>query len=416
MKRAIPFAAVLLTLALLIVAWNESQRVKPVVLIPTLTNQPEYCLTCHANVQEISKSHPTETFGCVSCHGGQALALEADLAHSTMRGGANPSDLSVVEASCGGSACHSGEAANARDHIQRVTTSVQATYTGAIATVRYAFGSQSDPFAHQGVYAIQDPVTATGLIALAAFDPAQETSPAVLSFASNCLNCHLAAEPLPGAQYARYTGCAACHTLTAGTDFEAHDPVVAPIHTLTTAIPYTQCNTCHNRGNYSMRDLQFHERTDAPTDRLHGYYQPIAQFTKCEYELDCVDCHTNGEAMGDGDLHNNQQEVQYTQCKTCHGTLTEPPLTQTITSPDDIALRLSFLNPVVALKVGDTIVVTEKGEPMWNLLQRSDGKFELISKVAGEHYAVPPVTGSACLQKPDQQESRYCHECHAVER
>jgi hypothetical protein len=408
--RALVIGASLLLIALLAATWKQRARPEPVALVPALTGQPEYCLSCHADLPEISLSHSIDSMGCVSCHGGDPLALDADLAHSTMRGGRNPSDFSVVEASCGGSGCHSGSAEDGRDHIHRVLTSVQATYAGAIATVRFAFGGQSDQLAHQGVFAIQDPETATGLAELTAFDPTKETSPAIQTFAANCLNCHLSAEPLPGLEYARLTGCAACHTLTAGADLKQ------PLHQLTTAIPYTQCNTCHNRGNYSMRDLKFNPRTDAPTDRLHDYYQPIAQFTKCEYELDCVDCHTNGEVMGDGDLYNYQKEIQYVQCKTCHGTLAGPPLTRTITDPNDIALRLAFLNPVNDLQAGDTIVVTEKGEPIWNMRQLPDGTFELIGKVTKARYTVPLVAGSTCPQKPDEQESRFCHECHAVER
>ncbi len=439
MKRVVPLAAGALALALTIATWRQSLRPDPVLLIPSFTGQPEYCLTCHADVPEISASHPMESFGCVSCHGGEPLALDADLAHSTMRGGRNPSDFSVVEASCSGSNCHSGSAADNRDHIHRVLTSVQATYAGALATVRFAYGAQATQSAQTGVFAIEDSETATGLTALAAFDPAAETSPAIQTFAANCLHCHLSAQPLLGPEYARFTGCAACHTPTAGQDLDE------PQHQLTTAIPYTQCNTCHNRGNYNMRDLQFHPRTDSPsrmqsapaqlldspssriqsaptrlpdylTARLSDYYQPIAQFTKCEYELDCVDCHTNGEVMGDGDLHNNQKEIQYIRCKTCHGTLSEPPLTRAISDPNDLALRLAFLNPVIDLKVGDTIVVTEKGEPLWNVRRRPDGTFELAGKVTKQHYTVPLVAGSACLQKPDEQESRFCHECHAVER
>lgn len=430
-KRPLLLASSLLLLSLAAAVWYQNRRPQPVALIPTLTGQPEYCLTCHGDLPEISPSHPVETFGCVKCHGGERLALDADLAHSTMRGGQNPSDLLVVEASCGGSDCHSGAADQNRDHIHRVLTSVQATYAGAIAQVRYAFGAQPDPTARYGVFAIDDAqvTTPTGLPALAAFDPAAETAPPVLAFAQNCLNCHLAASPLPGADYARFTGCAACHTPTAGTDFQLDAAGTgvqsnAPtIHQLTTAIPYTQCNTCHNRGNYSLRDMQFHPRTDLygrsierPYDRLHDYYQPIGQFTKCEWELDCVDCHTRGEAMGDGDLHSNKLEIQYIQCRTCHGTLTEPPLTRTITDPNDIALRLAFLNPVLDLKVGDTLLITEKGEPLWNVRRRPDGTFEMVGKATGARYTVPLVRGSACTQKPDQQESHYCHECHAVQR
>ncbi len=413
MKRILPIAAGLLVLALLVAAWSEFRRPQPVALTPTLTGQPEYCLTCHADLPEISAAHPVKTFGCVICHGGERLALDKDLAHSTMRGGRNPSDLAVVEASCGGSNCHSGSAADGRDHIHRVLTSVQATYAGAIAQVRYAFGAQSDPAAQLGVFAVQDAeiTTPTGLPALAAFDPGQEKSPGVLAFAKNCQNCHLTSQPLPGPQYARFTGCAACHTPTAGGNLNKQQ-----WHRLTTAIPYTQCNTCHNRGNYNMRDMQFHPRIDPSTDRLHDYYQPIGQFTQCEWELDCVDCHTRTEAMGDGDLHTSKFDIQYIQCRTCHGTLTALPLTRTITDPNDLALRLAFLNPVINLQVGDTILVTDKGEPLWNIRQLPTGKFEMIGKVTGQRYTVPPVKGSACQQNPAQQESRYCHECHAVKR
>ncbi|MER3514298.1 MAG: hypothetical protein C4310_07840, partial [Chloroflexota bacterium] len=89
-------------------------------------------LTCHDGIEEISPSHPLATFGCVRCHGGNALALDKTLAHTGLRGGRNPSDFSVVEASCGGSDCHSGSAEAQRDHIHRAMTSVQATYAGAI--------------------------------------------------------------------------------------------------------------------------------------------------------------------------------------------------------------------------------------------------------------------------------------------
>jgi hypothetical protein len=409
MKRALPLAIGLLTLALLLAAWNEGRRPHPISLTPSLTGQPEYCLTCHADLPQISAAHSVQVFGCVSCHGGQRLALTADQAHAGLRGGRNPSDLAVVEASCGSAACHSGPAAAQQDHIQRVTTSLQATYAGAIATVRYAFGAQPDARARQAIFDINAPPSGSGLAHLDKFAPSPDSPPAVLTFAANCLNCHLSAQPLAGAAYTRFTGCAACHTPTAGADPNQS------IHRLTTAIPYTQCNTCHNRGNYSMRDLQFHARTDTTADRLHDYYQPIAQFTRCEYELDCVDCHTSGEVMGDGGLHNNQKEVRYIQCQTCHGTLAGPPLTRTVAA-GDIALRRAFLNPVVKLQAGDTIVVTSRGEPVWNLIRQADGVFKLFSKVGGAAYAVPLAAGSACKQRPDQRDSRYCHQCHSVAR
>ena len=421
-RYALPAAAVLLAAALGWALWRATPPVTPVALTPSLTGQTEYCLTCHQGIEEISAAHPTSVFGCVRCHGGEPLALEADLAHSTLRGGANPADLAVAEQNCGGEQCHSGPAALERDHLARVTTSIQATYAGAIANIYYAFGGQPDLSPRYAVNAVAGLDPSGAPLALAALPAA--TTPIFEKFQANCLGCHLEATAQDAPGYRRLTGCAACHSLTnaAGT-YTGSDPTIArdesghaAQHRLTTAIPYTQCNACHNRGNYDLRTLTFTPRGDAPVDRLHDYYQPIAQCTLCEVELDCVDCHTAGEAMGDGVLHPNQASVQYVECRTCHGTLDAPPLTQTLTDPNDVALRRAALNPLVPLALGDTVVVTTQGEALWSVQQLPDGTFVQYSKVTGAAYAVPLVQGTACQQKPDEQASPDCHACHAVQR
>lgn len=405
--------------------WGQSRTPQPVELLPSLTGEVEYCLTCHTGIEAVSAAHPTDAFGCVRCHGGERLALDADLAHSTLRGGRNPSDFSVVEQSCGGSDCHSGSPDDQRDHIARALTSVQATYAGAIANVYFTFGGQPDLTARYGAIAVSGRDSSGSPRALAALhDLPKPENPFLQRFLENCTGCHLSAEAVDEPGYHRLTGCAACHSPSneLGT-YTGGDPTVtrgepghADAHTLTTAIPYTQCNACHNRGNYDLRTMAFNPRPDGPADRLHDYYQPIAQFTRCEVELDCVDCHTAGEAMGDGAIHDSQASVQYVQCKTCHGTPDSLPLTRTITDPDDIALRRAFLNPTVPLQPGDTVVVTEKGEPLWSVRRLADGSFQQIGKATGQAYAVPMVKGSQCRQNPDEQESRYCHACHAVDR
>ncbi len=422
MRRWLIFVGAFLLLASLFLAWSaEARQPKPVELIPTLTGQPEYCLTCHGDLPQISSSHPIKTFGCVICHGGERLALDANLAHSTMRGGANPSDLSVVEQSCGGSQCHSGSAADNQDHIQRVMTSVQSTYAGAIANMLYTFGAEPDLTARFGMHAVTDDkvTTSTGVSGLQLFNPAMESNPFVKEFATNCTTCHLNAKPAKGQQYARLTGCSACHTPGVTTDDSG--AIVSkvsgkPVHQLTTAIPYTQCDTCHNRGNYDLRSMTFVPRSDQPADRQHDYYQPIAQFTQCEWKLDCIDCHTRTEAMGDGDIHSSKKEIQYIQCKTCHGTPTQLPLTKTLTDPNDIAFRLADLNMIAELNVGDTILMTDKGEPLWNTRVLPDGTYKLISKASGQVFVFRPVMGGGCTQDPAQQSSAYCHTCHSAEK
>ena len=257
-KRRLPLliASFLFLVGILIAGWWQSRHPKPIALTPSLTGKVEYCLTCHSNLAEISPSHPVKTFGCVLCHGGERLALDANLAHSTMRGGKNPSDFLVVQASCGGDKCHSGTPENYSDHIQRSTTSIQATYAGAIAHIRYTFGAQSDLHATMGIYPVQDPASTTGITRLVAFDPGLESNTMVRAFGQNCLDCHLSASPKTDNQYARFTGCAACHTPTQPTG-TSEPSINNDIHKLTTAIPYTQCNTCHNRGNYDLRSMTF---------------------------------------------------------------------------------------------------------------------------------------------------------------
>jgi len=410
MKSPLTYTSGLLLIALTLVGWLNAQQPQPVKLVPSLTEQPEYCLTCHSDVPEISPSHPIQTFGCVICHGGERLALDADLAHSTLRGGANPSDLSVVETSCGGSNCHSGSEAEQRDHIQRVMTSIQATYAGAIANIRYTFGVQPDLIPLMGISAVVDEQTHTGLTSLAAFEVSSESAPFIQKFGKTCLTCHLRATPLDGDVYARFTGCSACHSPISIGESQSN------VHILTTSLPYTQCNTCHNRGNYELRTMTFTERIDQPTHhRIDDYYQPIGEFTKCEYTLDCVDCHTRSEAMGDGDIHANQVSMEYVRCKTCHGTPTELPLTQTLTDPNDIAFRLAQLNPLMDLQLGDTIIVTEQGDRLWNTRVFSDGTYEMVGKVTRQFFTFRPVLGSGCTQNGQDQNSSYCHECHAVE-
>jgi hypothetical protein len=404
---------------------------EPVVLVPSLTGVPEYCLTCHSGIEEISPSHPTEVFGCVRCHGGQPLALDAVTAHAGLLGGRNPSDFSVVETACGGADCHSGSAEDGRDHIQRSQTSLQATYAGAIAVVRQAFGAQPDSTAHFAIDAVRDSriTSPTGLPSLGAFLPSADADPPeVKAFADRCLTCHLGAAPPDRPGYQRLTGCAACHAVTNrdGTYTGGDSAILrdgaghAASHRLTTVIPYTQCDTCHNRGNYSLVDMTFHARTDLPADgsadRLQSFYQPVSQFTACEYQLDCIDCHSSSEVMGDGDLHSAMGEVRGVECRTCHGTLTDGPRTRTIDDPDDPALRQAHLNPAARLQLGDAVVVTSRGGSLWNVRQTGDGSFELTAQVSGAVYDVPQVAGSGCEQDPEDQASSACHECHSVDR
>ena len=75
-RKWLIFAGAALLLGSVLVSWAvQARQPNPVVLVPTLTGQAEYCLTCHQELPQISPSHPVEQFGCVLCHGGERLAL-----------------------------------------------------------------------------------------------------------------------------------------------------------------------------------------------------------------------------------------------------------------------------------------------------------------------------------------------------
>jgi hypothetical protein len=414
-----------------------------ITLIPQQTNKSELCLTCHTGIEDISPSHPAEAIGCVMCHGGDPLSLDADRAHAGMYGRRNPGDLSVAQQACGQPQCHAGFSDPTRNHLERVTRSLQATYASAIAQVRYTFGAQPDVHARLGILAVSDSSSTlppNALRSLDKFDPTQETSLGVRTFAANCLNCHLStpvAESFNKPYFYRSTGCSACHYLYADDGlYRGLDPTVprdppsgashGTAHRLTTQIPYSQCNHCHNRGNYSLKQMTFLERDDldpaklvglsSQDRRLQDYYQPIAQFVSCEWILDCVDCHTSAEAMGDGHIYGAKIDAAYHQCKTCHGTLTEPPATAVITDTEELAMREARLNNI-PLQMGDRVLVTDRGEKLGHIQWPITSTVPVLTmQVTHQVYTVSLVMGSKCEQKPDEQASHFCHECHAVKR
>jgi hypothetical protein len=418
-------------------AWSQYQvdpRVR--MIVPSLTGEPELCLTCHYGIEEISESHPVDVFGCVSCHGGDRLSLDKEVAHTGLIGTetdpGNPTDLSVVQLGCGTADCHDGVAAEERDHIARAMRSVQATYAGAINAMLDAQGIRPAG-AYFGTIAVRDDELTDPLAVpwLNRFVPDEFDTPGVATFGAECLSCHVAGEPRMAPYFYRGTGCAACHVYYANDGlYQGGDPTIsqtepghAATHQMTIAIPYAQCNHCHNRGAYSLEEISFSVRADVPasagltsTDRrfVEIYISGSTHYTLCQRELDCIDCHTSYETMGSGDVFVTQADARAIECRTCHGTLTELPATVTLQDPNDPTFRRAALNPFYDVFVGNTVVLAPTGEAMGHI--RVEGEvFSLFSKTASQSWLVPLVPGSTCEQQLNQQAAIYCQECHTYD-
>src|SRR4030095_11473578 len=100
-------------------------------------------------------------------------------------------------------------------------------------------------------------------------------------------------------------------------------------HPLTKQVPITQCATCHNGGGRAA--MNFRGMMEAPPEGkqtfvydealLHGHsytpQTPDVHFTK---GLACIDCHTEREVHGDGQIYAKRTYEVEIRCETCHGT------------------------------------------------------------------------------------------------
>ncbi len=400
------------------------------------TGERELCLTCHAGIEEMSRSHPLE-LGCVVCHGGQPLALDKDVAHQGLAGGANPSALDVVERGCGaaglgGDRCHGGGELQ-RDHVARVMRSLQATYAGGTGTVLQTFSGFETP---TGVAAqVRDARARGGLDELAGLDAVASGPPPAGQTArdlkSSCIDggCHLwsGGGGVEGSE-AHAAGCAACHVRTDGSgQYQGSDEAAAGLeiagggrHELTTAIPFTQCDTCHNRGIYDLRGLVFHVRDDVtPAEMYSGsersYYRPGERYARCEVTLACIDCHAQAEVMGDGRLLPGKAAAVRTRCSTCHGTPDLGPRLHTVSANDTTLLALGRASGVYDVAAGDRLA-TSGGEYVLSSARWTDDGLTVVDKVDGARHPVPLVRDSACEQDGSSQRADYCHTCHYQEQ
>jgi hypothetical protein len=60
--------------------------------------------------------------------------------------------------------------------------------------------------------------------------------------------------------------------------------------------------------------------------KLHGkYYNYLSPDVHYERGLQCIDCHTKNDIMGDGNIYGKKEEAVEIECADCHGTPTEYP-------------------------------------------------------------------------------------------
>jgi hypothetical protein len=129
--------------------------------------------------------------------------------------------------------------------------------------------------------------------------------------------------------------------------------------------------------------------------------------------MDCTDCHTQMDIMGDGNLYSKQHEAVEIRCETCHGnSLAYPSITQ-ITDPGDPAIRVSKHYKNNANKVEDWMAVSTRNRKMTNV-KVQDGRMVTIGKQTGTIHEIPLVKDYLNAHSIPQHQSRLeCSACHA---
>ncbi|MCP3981179.1 MAG: hypothetical protein GY716_17915 [bacterium] len=308
---------------------------------------------------------------CVVCHGGNPYGMTMEQAHVQptlppimdktvppldydlpYQRFVNPSNLRVVEFTCGN--CHWSKGEDLRK-------SMMATAAGHYAGGLYQAGVVESKTPIYGTFAVNDwdgdvPLdegAVASLEDLVVYDPANDPSQYSTHFqavpSQACARCHLwsRGKGYRGAENAdgvyRADGCAACHMpyaddgLSQSADLKIdHTEPGHPLgHTITKEIPTFQCLHCHHRG--ARIGLSFTGRAQMPPRLPSGPHVPGTTDKRFNGNfhvkdpgtnppdlhhaagLHCIDCHTGNEIMGDGNIYGHMDQATKIECQTCHG-------------------------------------------------------------------------------------------------
>ncbi len=136
----------------------------------------------------------------------------------------------------------------------------------------------------------------------------------------------------------------------------------------------------------------------------------IAPDIHFEKGMDCIDCHTSRDVMGDGYAYENMYQQTEIRCEDCHGSATERPGTEAIGRENDETLRESARYPR-PMRQGDAMVLTAKGRKYSNVFVR-DGKVWVQGKRSGKLHESKVITGTPEHTIAGHQRME-CYACHS---
>jgi hypothetical protein len=406
------------------------------------------CAACHTGIEDI---HPWAPVTCVMCHGGNADAATKETAHVPPGRHApgdervlgvgfepeatrflDPGNLRAAPQSCG--PCHAKA-------VYDATHSLHATTSGHLGDGLYENGVVAERHPRVSIFDVKDeqpegtprPKEALSLLKqIEAFQSAGDREKVATHFTDlprkNCMQCHLWSKGRAVRGRAgmdgdyRGEGCGACHTpyaddglsLSRDPTIDKYEPGHPRKHEMVRFPTTDACGRCHYGDasiGLSFRGLAqpvpgMPQTPDAPglhRKRLNGVYyieDPAATPADVHHQrgMDCVDCHTRNDAMGDGFLYARMEDAVETTCETCHGT------------PDAYATGLTRRGT----KVANLVRRGTADRPEYFLTGRVDGKERRVKQ---SRDVVRPgskdFNAAAAVAMTSDHARLECYACHS---
>jgi len=420
------------------------------------------CLRCHEFIENASQNMFGMNLDCVFCHGGDPYGKTKQQSHVQSNGAAlmdktvppfdddleyqrflNPSNLRVADQSC--SLCHGTIVSDVTKNMMSTTAGHFAggLYLNNVVDTKTPIYGNKDVVDADGYVPLAEGAVAS-LIELLEYDPTADQSLYSTHYAAvpaqACARCHLwsRGKGYRGAVGAEGTyradGCAACHmpyandglSQSADTAIDHSEPGHPISHILTRKVPTSQCLHCHHRG--ARIGLSFTGRAQMPPrlpsgpgvagttdEKFNGNYHYAVSDTNPqdvhnELGLNCIDCHTKGGIMGDGNIWGHMDQATKIECRSCHGMPNQAP---TLADNDGGILN----NMSVDQGTGD-VVLTSKidGQPhitpvLMDFLDSQSQSYNPTAAAAMNHHHLKDDGGLECYACHSSWVPN-CYGCH----
>jgi hypothetical protein len=333
-----------------------------------------------------------------------------------MRGPRNPSAPEFWEASCG--ACHAYQLARLRSNLMFTNTGIirntQLTWEGMDGRLYAAEGEKVFD-------AVGRPMELRGVAELG--NLAGEL------YRKFCSQCHVGIATTNVWSAHHDAGCAACHfPFSDSSIYEGGDPTVRGKHPYSAthalqALPDNQaCLRCHNRSGRIAHYYQgLNDGNNALVPIRNGFPGPkiasgmrsltaIAPDVHFVKGMDCIDCHTSRDVMGDGYAYENMYLQTEIACEDCHGGAAELPRFAAIERENEEPTRESA-SYAERMRPGTEMALTGRGNKYSNVF-REAGQVFTLGKRSGVRHETKVITGTP-VHTIFGHERLECYACHS---